>query len=140
MISGIGIDLIEVQRIREAIAKYGDRFLNRIYTKVEIEYCSTKKSAELHYAGRFAAKEAAFKAMERGWGGDISWKEIEIHNETSGAPRVVHHSRLHAMVVLPCLISRDLSKSLKETLTLRWTRGARSTCRASPLPRKKWIP
>ena len=93
MISGIGIDLIEVQRIREAIAKYGDRFLNRIYTKVEIEYCSTKKSAELHYAGRFAAKEAAFKAMERGWGGDISWKEIEIHNETSGAPRVVFYGK-----------------------------------------------
>lgn len=93
MISGIGIDLIEVRRIREAIAKYGDRFLNRIYTKVEIEYCSTKKSAELHYAGRFAAKEAAFKAMERGWGGDISWKEIEIHNEPSGAPRVVFYGK-----------------------------------------------
>ena len=93
MISGIGIDLIEVRRIREAIDKYGDRFVNRIYTTVEIEYCSTKKSAALHYAGRFAAKEAAFKAMERGWGGDISWKEIEIHNEPSGAPRVIFYGK-----------------------------------------------
>src|SRR5262245_44569867 len=93
MISGIGIDLIEVSRIRDAIAKYGDRFTNRIYTKVEIEYCSSKKNAALHYAGRFAAKEAAFKAMERGWMGDISWKEIEVYNEPSGAPRIVFYGK-----------------------------------------------
>ena len=93
MISGIGIDLIEVGRIRDAIAKYGDRFTNRIYTKIEIEYCSSKKNAALHYAGRFAAKEAAFKAMERGWMGDISWKEIEIYNEPSGAPRIVFYGK-----------------------------------------------
>lgn len=93
MISGIGIDLIEVHRIGEAIEKYGDRFLKRIYTPVEIEYCSTKKNAAIHYAGRFAAKEAAFKAMERGWGGDLSWKEIEIYNEVSGAPRIVFYGK-----------------------------------------------
>ena len=93
MIVGIGIDLIEVKRIREAIDKYGERFLRRIYTKVEVEYCSTKKNAAIHYAGRFAAKEAAFKAMERGWGGDISWTEIEIFNEPSGAPRLVFYGK-----------------------------------------------
>jgi holo-[acyl-carrier protein] synthase len=93
MISGIGIDLIEVRRIREAIEKYGDRFVKRIYTDVEIEYCSSKKAAALHYAGRFAAKEAAFKALERGWGGDISWKEIEVVNEPSGAPRLVCYGK-----------------------------------------------
>jgi holo-[acyl-carrier protein] synthase len=93
MIVGIGIDLIEVARIRDALEKYGDRFARRIYTKVEIEYCSTKKNAALHYAGRFAAKEAAFKAMERGWGGDISWTEIEVFNEPSGAPRLVFYGK-----------------------------------------------
>ena len=93
MIAGIGTDLIEVRRIREAIEKYGARFLKRIYTDVEIEYCSPKKSAALHYAGRFAAKEAAFKALEQGWGGDISWKEIEIYNEPSGAPRIVFYGK-----------------------------------------------
>ena len=98
MICGIGIDLIEVHRIREAIEKYGDRFLNRIYTPVEIEYCSTKKNSAIHYAGRFAAKEAAFKAMERGWGGDISWKEIEIHNEPSGAPRITFYGKALQLV------------------------------------------
>jgi holo-[acyl-carrier protein] synthase len=93
MITGIGIDLIEVRRIREAIEKYGDRFLKRIYTGVEIEYCSSKKNAALHYAGRFAAKEAAFKAMERGWSGNIGWTEIEIYNEPSGAPRLVFYGK-----------------------------------------------
>ena len=93
MIAGIGIDLIEVARIREAIEKYGERFLRRIYTAVEIEYCSSKKNAAIHYAGRFAAKEAAFKAIERGWMGDISWKEIEIYNEPSGAPRIVFYGK-----------------------------------------------
>ena len=89
MIVGIGIDLIEVRRIREAVEKYGDRFLKRIYTAVEMEYCSSKKNAAIHYAGRFAAKEAAFKAIERGWGGgEVSWTEIEVFNEPSGAPRL----------------------------------------------------
>lgn len=88
MIVGIGTDVIEVKRVQEAIEKYGDRFLRRIFTETEIEYCSTKKAAALHYAGRFASKEAAFKALERGWGGELSWKEIEITNEPSGAPRL----------------------------------------------------
>lgn len=86
MILGIGMDVIEVKRIEEAISKYGDRFLRRLFTPAEIEYCSARKMSALHYAGRFASKEAAFKAMGRGWGGDLSWKEIEITNLPSGAP------------------------------------------------------
>jgi len=88
MILGIGTDIIEVPRIQEAMDKYGERFAKRIFTPAEIEYCSSRKAAPLHYAGRFAAKEAAFKAMGRGWGGDLSWKEIEILNEPSGKPLI----------------------------------------------------
>jgi holo-[acyl-carrier protein] synthase len=88
MILGIGTDVIEVQRIRESIEKYGERILKRLFTPVEIEYCSSRKNAALHYAGRFAVKEATFKAMGRGWGGDISWKDVETTNEPSGAPRL----------------------------------------------------
>lgn len=88
MILGIGTDVIEVRRIREAIEKYGDRILKRLFTPTEIEYCSARKNAALHFAGRFAAKESAFKAMGRGWGGDISWKDVETINEKSGAPRL----------------------------------------------------
>ena len=88
MILGIGTDIIEVKRVRDVIERHGDRFINRLFTSIEIEYCSARKNAALHYAGRFAAKEAAFKAMGRGWGGDISWKEIEVWNEPSGAPHL----------------------------------------------------
>lgn len=98
MIVGIGTDIIEVRRIQEAIDKYGDRFVKRLFTEIEIEYCSARKAAPLHYAGRFAAKEAAFKAMGRGWGGDISWKEIEVRNEPSGAPRIYFHGKALGLV------------------------------------------
>lgn len=88
MIIGIGTDIIEVKRIQEAIDKYGDRFVRRLFTTVEIEYCSARKAAALHYAGRFASKEAAFKALQRGWGGEVSWKDVEIENDAAGAPHM----------------------------------------------------
>lgn len=98
MILGIGIDLIEVRRVREGIERFGDRFTHRLFTPVEIEYCSSRKNPAMHYAGRFCAKEAAFKAMGRGWGGDISWKEIEVYNEPSGAPRIVFYGKALELV------------------------------------------
>ena len=88
MIVGIGTDVIQVKRIGQAIERFGNRFLKRIFTALEIEYCSSRRNADLHYAGRFAAKESAFKAMQRGWGGDVSWTDIEVYNEPSGAPRI----------------------------------------------------
>lgn len=93
MISGIGIDVIEVKRVKEALERFGDRMLNRLFTKPEIEYCSAKKNSALHFAGRFAAKEAAFKAMGKGWGGEISWKEVEITNLPSGAPQIAFYGK-----------------------------------------------
>lgn len=93
MISGIGIDVIEVKRVKEALDRFGDRMLNRLFTKPEIEYCSAKKNSSLHFAGRFAAKEAAFKAMGKGWGGEISWKDVEITNLQSGAPQITFYGK-----------------------------------------------
>jgi holo-[acyl-carrier-protein] synthase len=98
MIIGIGTDLIEVKRISDVIDRHGERFLKRIFTPLEIQYCSSRKAAPLHYAGRFAAKEAAFKAMGKGWGGDISWNEIEIYNEPSGAPHLNFYGKALALV------------------------------------------
>lgn len=98
MILGIGTDVIEVRRIREAIEKYGDRILKRLFTATEIEYCSARKNAALHFAGRFAVKESAFKAMGRGWGGDISWKDVETINEKSGAPRLYFYGKALELV------------------------------------------
>ncbi len=84
MIFGIGIDLIEVMRIKKNIAK--ENFTTTIFSKKEIEYCSQKKFSEQHYAARFAAKEAFFKAIGTGWRGGLSFKEIETINDELGRP------------------------------------------------------
>ena len=88
MITGIGIDVVQNERIRESIQRFGDRFLHRIYTEREIEYCSKCVQPEIHYAARFAAKEAAFKALGTGWAAGVKWKDIEIERLPSGKPEL----------------------------------------------------
>lgn len=94
MIFGIGIDIIEIERIEESIAKFKDRFLNKIFTDTEIDYCERKKNKFQHYAARFAAKEAIAKALATGWSKGFRWKDIEIYNEPSGLPKVNLHGNL----------------------------------------------
>lgn len=87
MIIGIGTDIVEVQRIEDAITKYGDRFLNRIFTKTEQEYCNLFNNTKyLHYAARFAAKESFSKAIGTGLTQGFKFTEIGIVNESSGKP------------------------------------------------------
>jgi holo-[acyl-carrier protein] synthase len=88
MIFGIGIDIIEIQRIKESIEKFDKIFLNKIYTDTELEYCLSKKNKYQHFAARFAAKEAIAKALATGWSKGFKWKDVEIFNETSGMPNV----------------------------------------------------
>ena len=88
MIFGIGIDIIEIERIQRSIEKYNERFLNKVFTKTEIEYSLSKKNKYQHLAARFAAKEAIAKALKTGWSKDFRWKDIDIYNEKSGLPRV----------------------------------------------------
>ena len=86
-----GIDIIEVERIKEAILEVGDSFLNRIYTEKEIEYCNKSEVMKYqHFAARFAAKEAVFKAISEYIDGrkDAIWKDIEITNIESGKPEI----------------------------------------------------
>ncbi len=85
---GIGTDIVECLRIAQMIERHGDLFINRIYTPNEIDYCSSRKAATQHYAGRWAAKEAILKAMGTGWARGIRWRDIEIRNEPGGAPIV----------------------------------------------------
>ncbi len=87
---GIGIDIIEVRRIRELMEKYGERFFQRILTENEISYCRKFSKPELHFAGRFASKEAYSKAIGTGVGKDFSWKDIEVLNDERGKPYIVH--------------------------------------------------
>ena len=86
-----GTDIIEIERVKNSIEKSGIKFLNRVFTKKEIEYCESKKSQKYqHYAARFAAKEAAFKAIS--WKLDdkykICWRDFEISNDEQGRPRL----------------------------------------------------
>ena len=86
-----GVDIIEIERIKESIQSIGDAFLERVYTKSEIEYCESKKMQKYkHYAARFAAKEAAFKALSEEVRDKylISWKDIEVLNDCNGRPRL----------------------------------------------------
>ena len=86
-----GVDIIEVNRIEKAICELGDSFLNKIYTDKEIQYCkNTNKMQYQHFAGKFAAKEAVFKAISEYTNNreDILWKEIEIINQEGGRPKV----------------------------------------------------
>lgn len=86
MVIGIGIDIIEINRIKKNVEKYGDKFLAKIYTPTEIDYCQSKTSKYQHFAARFAAKEAVYKALATGWQEELSWQDIEISNEPTGMP------------------------------------------------------
>lgn len=87
MIVGIGTDIIEVGRIKDAIEKYGDRFLNRIFTETEMKYCESFKDTKyLHYAARFASKESFSKAIGTGITKGFKFKEVGIKNEQNGKP------------------------------------------------------
>ncbi len=82
----IGTDIIECVRIAQMIEKHGEVFLSRVFTPREIQYCSTRRAANQHYAGRWAAKEAVLKVLGTGWAKGIHWTDIEVINEVSGAP------------------------------------------------------
>lgn len=93
MITGIGIDVIQNDRIRDSIDRFADRFLNRIYTERELEYCRSCARPEIHYAARFAAKEAAFKALGTGWAAGVTWKDVEVIRQQSGKPELHLHGQ-----------------------------------------------
>jgi holo-[acyl-carrier protein] synthase len=93
MILGTGVDLAEVGRIRDAIERYGDRFVHRIYTAAEIAYVERKANRFERYAGRFAAKEAGMKAIGTGWKRGVRWQDFEVSNLPSGRPTL----RLHGV-------------------------------------------
>src|SRR5437016_843460 len=88
MPQGIGTDIIEIGRIEKIISRYGQKFLDRIFTKREQEYCLKHKMSSRHFAGRFAAKEAVVKALGTGITLHVAWTDIEILNDSQGKPFV----------------------------------------------------
>jgi holo-[acyl-carrier protein] synthase len=93
MIVGTGIDIAEVPRIREAIARHGQRFLQRIFTESEIQYCESKANRVERYAARFAAKEAGMKAIGTGWNHGVRWRDIEVARKPGGRPMLLLHGK-----------------------------------------------
>ena len=93
MIVGTGIDIAEVPRVAEAIERYGQRFLQRIFTEGEIRYCESKANRVERYAARFAAKEAGMKALGTGWNHGVRWRDIEVRRQPGGRPTLEFHGK-----------------------------------------------
>src|SRR5437588_11635124 len=91
MIVGTGIDIAEVPRIKQSIEGFGDRFINRIYAAGERRYCDSKANRVERYAARFAAKEAAMKALGTGWSRGVRWRDIEVCRQPGGRPTISFH-------------------------------------------------
>jgi len=101
MIQGIGVDVVDVERMKSILAEQGKTFIDRVFTETEVAYCEAKQNPEQHFAARFAAKEAVSKAMQTGWSGIFRWKDVEVVNEPSGAPKILLYNA----------VARSLEKS-----------------------------
>src|SRR5712671_2198611 len=94
MVLGLGTDLMETRRVQESIDRFGERFLERVFTAGEIAYCQRKRrNAAESFAARFASKEAAAKALGTGIGFGVTWREIEVGREPAGRPLLLLHGR-----------------------------------------------
>jgi len=100
MIKGVGVDIIEIERVAEIIEQYGKRFYKKVYTDEEIEYCLSKAKPAQHFAARFAAKEAFSKAIGTGLGKDLMLKDIEIVRDISGKPSINTKKTIHDKIML----------------------------------------
>lgn len=89
MIRGLGIDLVSVRRMEEALERHGERLLKRAFTPGEVQYCMGKSFPIPHLAGRWAVKEAFFKAMGIGWGQGLRWREVELKEGLELPPQVI---------------------------------------------------
>jgi holo-[acyl-carrier protein] synthase len=116
MIIGSGIDLVEITRIQQSMDRYGQRFLDRIFTAAEQAYCLRKRNAAESLAARFAAKEAGAKALGTGISRGVTWLEIEVVREPGGRPNLCFHGR--AAAIATQLGAGHIALSLTHTGTL----------------------
>jgi len=91
MIAGIGVDIVEISRIKEMRLKHGEAFFMKCFTENEVAYCLRKKNADESLAARFAAKEAVMKALGTGWGKGVAFNNIEVVRDDENPPRIVLH-------------------------------------------------
>jgi holo-[acyl-carrier protein] synthase len=92
MLKGVGIDIIDIKRVKRIMEQFGDRFFEKILTEKEIAYCKSFSKPDLHFAGRFAAKESYSKSIGTGISKDFAWRDIEVLNDERGKP-YIHHTK-----------------------------------------------
>lgn len=117
MTKGIGVDIVEIRRLQEMIRKYGDHFLKKVFTAAEIEYCEKMARPEIHYSGRWAAKEAFYKALPPACQKLSGWKSIEVMPGASRAPSISICSRalqtaMEREGIRTCLVSISHEKTV----------------------------
>jgi holo-[acyl-carrier protein] synthase len=113
MIVGTGIDVTEVPRVAQSIERFGERFLRRIFTDEERRYCESKANRVERYAARFAAKEAAMKALGTGWSRGVRWCDIEVFRQPGSRPTIRFHGKAAEFVAR--LGSKNVALSLSHT-------------------------
>jgi holo-[acyl-carrier protein] synthase len=119
MILGVGTDMIEISRIESSIDQFGERFLHRVFTSGEIEYCQRKKKhAAESFAARFAAKEAGAKALGTGISRGVAWKEIEVRREPGGRPTLHFSGRARELADQLGIVGLSLSLTHSRNLAL----------------------
>jgi len=89
MIVGIGVDIVDIRRVRGVLERQGDRFVRRVFTAAEQDYCRAHRDPSPYFAARFAAKEALFKALGTGWARGVTWRDAEVQRQENGAPRLM---------------------------------------------------
>ena len=89
MIVGLGVDVVDIDRLRKSLQQQGERFIQRVYTPAEQEFCEARQDPGPHYAARFAAKEALFKAIGTGWDKGVSWQDVEVHRQDRDPPILI---------------------------------------------------
>jgi holo-[acyl-carrier protein] synthase len=118
MIIGIGIDIVENERIGCSIEKHGEHFLKKTFTEQEIEYCSAKASSLQSYAARFAAKEAAMKALGTGWQKGVGFLSVEVTREGTNAPKLLLHGQAKVLADEMGLTSAHISISHSDSYSI----------------------
>jgi len=91
MIIGTGVDLVEIERFRKVLERSGDRFISRVFTPGEQQFCNEHRDPAPHFAARFAAKEAMFKALGTGWAKGVTWLDVEVLRDRPDAPMMLLH-------------------------------------------------
>lgn len=125
MIVGVGVDLVKISRIRAAAERWGNRFLARVFTDRERAYARRRREPAPHLAGRFAAKEAVFKALGVGWRRGVRWREVEVVNNPQGKPELVltgqtkRLSETLGVTAMHVSLSHDSDYAIAEVLLVR---------------------